>query len=173
MEVEIKAIVEDLKAMEEKLRIMGAKFLREVVEEDEYFNHPCRDFAQTDEAVRIRNDGTLTYKGPKVDKDTKSREEVNVEIGSMVDARRLLVSLGFRPVAKVLKRRKYYKIDTLTISLDHLPELGDFVEVECIGEYEPCKERVMSMAKELKLRKFIRKSYLEIVLANKNQSGTT
>ena len=164
MEVEIKARVEDLKAVEEKLRSMGAKFLREVKEEDEYFNHPCRDFAHTDEALRIRNDGTLTYKGPKVDRDTKSREEVNVKIGSMGDARNLLISLGFRPVAKVVKRRMYYKIDALTISLDHVSGLGDFVEVECMGEYEPCKERVMAMAKELELKEFIRESYLEMLL---------
>jgi len=167
MEVEIKAKIENKNEFEEKLTSMGAEFIREVVEEDEYFNHPCRDFAATDEALRIRNDGTLTYKGPRVDKDTKSREELNLKIGNMNEARALLISLGFRPVAKVIKRRKYYKIDNITISLDNVPELGDFVEVECIGDYEPCRENVLDMAKKLGLEEFIRKSYLELVLEAK------
>jgi len=167
MEVEIKAKIENRDEFEEKLTSMGAEFIREVVEEDEYFNHPCRDFAATDEALRIRNDGTLTYKGPRVDKDTKSREELNLKIGNMNEARALLISLGFKPVAKVIKRRRYYKIDNITISLDNVPELGDFVEVECIGDYEPCREEVLDMAKKLGLEEFIRKSYLELLLEAK------
>ncbi len=164
MEVEIKVKIDDLEDFEREIVQRGAKYIREVKEEDEYFNHPCRDFAQTDEAVRIRNDGTLTYKGPKVDRETKSREEINLKIGSMEDARKLLISLGFRPVARVVKKRKYYKIGNLTLCLDHVHKLGDFVEVECIGEYEPCKEKVKAMAKELELGNFIRKSYLELLL---------
>ena len=167
MEVEIKAKIKNRNEFEEKLTSMGAEFIREVVEEDEYFNHPCRDFAATDEALRIRNDGTLTYKGPRVDKDTKSREELNLKIGNMNEARALLISLGFKPVAKVIKRRRYYKIDNITISLDNVPELGDFVEVECIGDYEPCREKVLDMAKKLGIEEFIRKSYLELLLEAK------
>ncbi len=162
MEVEIKAKIENKNEFERKLK--GAEFIKEVVEEDEYFNHPCRDFASTDEALRIRNDYTLTYKGPRVDKDTKSREEINLKIDDLDKARNLLISLGFKPVAKVVKRRRYYKMGEINISVDNLPELGDFVEVECIGEYEPCKEKVMEFAKELGLGDFIRKSYLELVL---------
>ena len=164
MEVEIKAKIENKNEFEKKLKSMGAKFIREVVEEDEYFNHPCLDFASTDEALRIRNDYTLTYKGPKVDEDTKSREEINLKIDNLDKSRKLLISLGFKSVAKVVKKRRYYNIGNLNISVDNLPELGDFVEVECIGEYKPCKEKVMQMAKELRLRDFIRKSYLELVL---------
>ncbi len=164
MEVEIKAKIKNRDEIERKLKDIGAEFIKEVGEKDEYFNHPCRNFASTDEALRIRNDYTLTYKGPKVDKDTKSREEINLKIENLKDARKLLISLGFKSVAKVVKRRRYYKMGEINISVDNLPELGDFVEVECIGEYEPCKKKVMEFAKELGLKDFIRKSYLELVL---------
>ncbi len=164
MEVEIKARVENREEFEKKLKNLNAEFVREIIEEDEYFNHPCRDFAQTDEALRIRNDYTMTYKGPRVDRDTKSREEINLKIDDLNKARNLLLSLGFKPVAKVVKRRRYYKVGELNIAVDILPEIGDFVEVECIGGYEPCREKVMELAKELGLRDFIRKSYLELVL---------
>ena len=50
---------------------------------DHYFNAPDRDFAQTDEAFRLRRIGTgelLTYKGPKRDADTKTRTEVELRL---------------------------------------------------------------------------------------------
>ncbi|NPA74657.1 MAG: class IV adenylate cyclase [Euryarchaeota archaeon] len=166
MEVEIKARIPE--NFEERLRELNAEFLREVVEEDIYFNHPCRDFASTDEALRIRNDYTLTYKGPKVDKDTKSREEINLKIENIEDAAALLEKLGFRKVATVRKTRRYYSLDSLTICVDNVEKLGRFVEVECIGEYEPCREKVMELAHRLGLKNFERRSYLELVL----QTGT-
>ncbi len=164
MEVEIKAKIDNSGEFEKRLNYLGARFLREVVEEDLYFNHPCRDYAQTDEALRIRNDGTLTYKGPKVDRDTKSREEINLRIGAVHEARSLLEKLGFRFVARVRKRRKYYSLGEVTICVDDVEDLGNFVEIECIGEYDPCRDRVLSLAKQLEIERFITKSYLEMLL---------
>jgi len=168
VEVEIKSKVEDLSKVEKKLLGLGAHFLKEMKEEDEYFNHPCRDFAQTDEALRIRNDGTLTYKGPKVDTDTKSREEINVKIEDMDGMRKLLIFLGFKPVAKVVKRRKYYKLEEVIVTVDDVEGIGTFVEVECIGDYEYCKKKVLQLADLLELKEFIRKSYLEMLLESKD-----
>ena len=171
MEVEIKSKVEDLSKVEKKLLGLGAHFLKEMKEEDEYFNHPCRDFAQTDEALRIRNDGTLTYKGPKVDKDTKSREEINVEIGDRNSMRKLLISLGFLPVEKVNKKRKYYRLGEIIVTLDEVEDLGSFIEVECIGEYESCRKKVLQLADLLGLKEFIRESYLEMLLEKSLKEG--
>ena len=44
---------------------------------------PCRDFAQTDEALRIRTVGDtsfVTYKGPKLDATTKTRRELELPL---------------------------------------------------------------------------------------------
>ena len=164
MEVEIKVPVRNLGAIEEKIREMGASFLREVKEIDTYYNHPCRDFSVTDEAIRIRNDGTLTYKGPKVDKMTKSREEINLKIEDIKEGDKILRVLGFKPVMKVTKIRKYYKLGEITISLDDVEALGKFVEIECIGEYKYCREKVLHLAQQLNLKKFERRSYLEMLL---------
>ncbi len=52
---------------------------------DTYLAHPGRDFAVTDEAFRIRSmgdDNRLTYKGPLVDRETKTRQEVEVPFES-------------------------------------------------------------------------------------------
>ena len=52
-----------------RLRELGAREHAEIQQSDRYFNHPVRDFAVTDEALRIRSVGDqnwLTWKGPKV-----------------------------------------------------------------------------------------------------------
>ncbi len=173
MEVEVKVRIDSPAEMEKSIVDMGAYFLKEVVEEDTYFSHPCRDFSTTDEALRIRNGSSLTYKGPKVDMDTKSREEHIVHFDSEMEMRGILSALGFREVARVRKRRRYYRIGDVTISLDTVDHLGHFVEVECIGEYGECREKVMEVCEKLHLKEFIRKSYLELLLEKENQRGTT
>ncbi len=164
MEVEIKARVENPEELKKTLELIGAKIVKEKYEKDMYFSHPCRDFSETDEALRIRNDFTLTYKGPKVDEDTKSREEHYITVSDIEKTRLILEKLGFREVAVVEKVRKYYQYGDLTICLDDVKGLGTFVEIECMGEYSECKRAVLEFAEKLKIKNFIRKSYLEMLL---------
>ncbi len=170
MEVEIKYRIENPENFENRIAVIGGTFVKEVIEEDLYFNHPCRDFSKTDEALRIRNDGTLTYKGPRVDSQTKSREEINVKIEDLKKMREILEKLGFIFVAKVVKKRKYFHIEKVTVTIDNVKDLGKFVEVECIGDYEPCKEEVFKVKNALGLKNSVKKTYLEMLLA---QSGST
>ena len=166
MEVEIKARIDSEREFIDKIEHMGAVFLREEIEVDVYYNHPCRNFGETDEALRIRNDNSLTYKGKKVGMDTKSREEFIVHFDNLEEMNKILKALGFREVATVKKRRKYYKLGELNICVDSVDSLGEFTEVECIGDYEDCRKKVLDTAKKLGLRKMERKSYLELVLGN-------
>ncbi len=112
-EIEQKFAIADRTALEERLRSLGAKELGQVEQADQYFNHPARDFAQTDEALRIRRVGRasfVTYKGPKLDQTTKSRRELELPLGSdettAAQFAEMLVALGFRPVAEVRKSRE-------------------------------------------------------------------
>ncbi len=167
MEVEIKARVEEPQKIESLLLDMGAEYIGMVEEEDIYFAHPSRDFARTDEALRIRNNRVLTYKGPKVDLDTKSREEIEVYVSDGRGMIEILKKLGFKPVQKVYKVRKNYRLGEVLVSLDYLPELGNFVEVECIGEYQDSRGKVIHVASQLGLKDFIRESYLEMLMKNR------
>ena len=70
-EVEQKFEVLKVDVLEQALLAMGAVIEDPVVQVDRYFTHPSRDFANTDEAFRIRSEGDenfITYKGPKVSK---------------------------------------------------------------------------------------------------------
>ena len=101
LEVEIKTKVR-LKEIKEKLLKLGVKFIKEEEQRDTYFSHPSRDFRKTDEALRVRriNDKYfLTYKGEKVDSETKTRKEIEVETEEgILD---ILKELGFLIKGKV------------------------------------------------------------------------
>ena len=84
-EVEQKFPVGDLAGVEARLSALGAAVSEPREEVDLYFAHPARDFAATDEALRIRRVGEsncITYKGPKIDRTTKTRREIELAIPS-------------------------------------------------------------------------------------------
>lgn len=128
LEVELKAPCE---GVEEKVRTLGARFMKSEAQEDTYFSHPARDFRRTDEALRVRNVKgrlTLTYKGPKTSADMKTREEIEFKVPK--DAYALLEQLGFRKAFTIKKRRRTYRLGGLTICCDRVVGLGEYVEVE-------------------------------------------
>ncbi|WP_457548521.1 class IV adenylate cyclase [Archaeoglobus sp.] len=167
MEVEVKFRLEG----NVKRRIEDvAEFVCEVRERDFYFNHPCRDFLKTDEALRVRKSERvfLTYKGPKIDKETKTREEIEVEIGDFDKALEIMKKLGFRLVAEVIKVRRIYRIGDATICVDNVKDLGEFVEIEVKSEnVEKAKREIFKIADKFGLKNPITKSYLEMLLENK------
>jgi len=177
-EVEQKFPVDDLAVVETGLRARGAEIGPPVVEVDRYFNHPARDFAQTDEAVRIRRKGDqyrITYKGPKIDATTKTRREIELPLtggeGTVEAWSELLAALGFRRVGEVRKTRRRADVmhegRTVEATLDQVDLLGDFVELELIAEeddLDAARACLASLAESLELKRSERRSYLELLL---------
>ena len=177
-EVEQKFPVQEHSQLEAKLTAMGAQFGDTIVQVDRYFAHPARDFASTDEALRIRQVGTncrVTYKGPKLDAATKTRQELELPLGDGSDVASqwtaLLQALGFVPVMEVSKRRRngqlIWQDSNIEIALDHLERLGSFVELELAVEadqVESAKSKILSLADELGLAGAERRSYLELLM---------
>ncbi len=82
----------------ETLSFMGIRWKKKVVEIDTYFQHPSRDFVQTDEALRIRRhliffgeetgtnperveaESLITFKGPRLDPTAKIRKELELPL---------------------------------------------------------------------------------------------
>ncbi len=167
LEIELKARLRDPARFKAALLRAGAKHIEDVAQEDIYFAHPARNFAVTDEALRLRRQGSkisLTYKGPKLEAITKTREEFNIEVSSIKDAREVLKRLGFAEVQRVRKRRTVYKLRGFMVMLDRVAGLGHYVEVEKPGKkYDP-KELINFLksmgvgAKDLE-----RRSYLELL----------
>jgi len=176
-EVEVK-VAADLNAVAERLEELGAERTGEVVQVDTYYDAPHRDFAETDEALRVRREtedgdteARITYKGPLVESESKTREEheTPVEDGETADA--VFENLGFEPAATVEKDRRFYRWDGYTVTLDDVSGVGEFVEVETETDeagVEAAREGAFEVLQELGLDPDdqTRTSYLGLLLGD-------
>lgn len=138
LEVETKIRVGEVEAVRRRLAALGAGLEPARVQTDLFFQHPQRDFAATDEALRLRSEEgvlELTYKGPRHESDAKVRDEVNVPVAA--DPTPLLEALGFRKAAVLRKERASTRVDECRVELDHVAGLGWFLEVEALGDDAP------------------------------------
>jgi adenylate cyclase, class 2 len=178
LEIEVKFPVTDFGVVRERLSSSKARSDAPIQEADHYFNAPDRDFARTDEALRVRRIGSsnrATYKGPRQPGQAKTRTEIEVGLaeGSQAadDFCRLLTQLGYRPVAVVQKERTVYHLQqggfNLEVCLDTVVDVGRFVEVEILAPPEAldaARQVLGEVAAELQLRDSERRSYLEMLL---------
>jgi adenylate cyclase class 2 len=183
-EVERKYWIEDERAIVQGVAALGGSFGPPEFQSDTYYAHPARDFAATDEALRIRRVGPvanftvakITYKGPKIDSGSKTRREIEIELSGGVEGARqhadLLEALGFRPVAEVTKHRRTATLawqgHSVEIALDTVQPLGVFVELETSADdsgLTAAQQSLCSLAERLSLHRDERRSYLELLLA--------
>jgi adenylate cyclase class 2 len=177
-EVERKYRLADPEAFLIRLAVLGAAPGESKLQEDCYFAHPVRDFAVTDEALRLRREGEanrITYKGPKLEADSKTRRELELPLAggaaALADFGQLLEALGFRPVATVRKHRRTARLGwegrDVEISLDEVDGVGTFVELELTADEadRPSAEQCLrTLAAKFQLAESERRSYLELLL---------
>lgn len=152
-----------------RIKALGAVLVGTEHHRDIYFNSPVRDFKGSDEALRIRikDEGArLTYKGPKLDSETKSRKELTIKIDDPEAMTQILLSLGFVPSGEVIKSRTKYALDDIIFAMDDVSGLGSFIEIEIAGgdDWLEKKRLLQDLMIKLGLGESIRKSYLELLL---------
>lgn len=181
VEVEQKYPLAEAGAIERRLSELGAQFGLAKTQSDRYFNHPAHDFAQTDEALRIRSEGEanfITYKGPRFDHASKTRQEMELPLATgpkqAEQFAELLMALKFCEVATVTKSRREAVISwqgsDLHVMLDQVEGLGMFLELEIVAaesEVPAAQARLQSLADALGLDRSERRSYLELLLEAK------
>lgn len=177
LEIEIKAYCDDLEQVVQEVKKLGGKYLKTQNESDIYFNHPLKDFKITDEALRIRtiNDKSiLTYKGPKVSKQSKARIEEETELLDKNQMMIILKQLGYQIGGKVEKKRDYYLLSGIEICCDEIMELGSFIELEKKGnDIKKIETDLYKLAEKLNLNKFERRSYLELKMEKAQKTNQT
>jgi adenylate cyclase, class 2 len=175
MEIEVKAPLPDADRVRKRVTDLGGRDFGTSIQVDEYFAHPSRDFAITDEALRLRTENDLTvvtYKGPKLDRETKTREEFEVSVANRATMASILERLGFKTVIKISKRRQVYGLRGVTVCFDSVKGLGDFIELEVDSDdVEAGKRAIFTLMKEIGVSGNERRSYLELLL-EKDSSGT-
>jgi len=182
----MKFSVADPLALEQRLEFLGAQWKEPIDQVDRYFNHPCRDFARTDEALRLRQDGdglVITWKGPRIDATTKTRREIELPLflepakagdaasSTIAEWTELLEAIGFRPVATVAKRRRpalvHWQGMEVDVALDSVAGVGEYLELELQAseaEVPQARACLESLAHEIGCENPERRSYLELLL---------
>lgn len=157
-EIEVKLPLKNLKETLKLLTDQGFHETAEIREEDIYFNSIYHDVKKRDEALRIRTSTDcrsgisktqINFKGPKLDKVSMSRMELETEVSDTEVLKNILIHLDFSPVASVIKLRKYLKCGRFTACLDQVEGLGDFLELEVIAEQESEREEILSRMEDL------------------------
>ncbi len=186
-EVEVKVPISDIGFIEKGLERLSAIKTNTETQIDVYLNHPCRSFGTTDEALRLRRRVNIsledqdeidishpllemTYKGPKIDTTTKTRVELSLGIDDIDIARDLLVNLGFEEVAVISKKRIFYHINEIVVSIDDVEKVGIFLELERVvyskDQIPEARNDIFHLLEELGVDPSIstRTSYLELFL---------
>lgn len=169
--------------LRERLEALNAGSAGRVRQVDTYYDHPTRSFADTDEALRIRRETAesadeseddeagdrtrVTYKGPLLEAESKTRAELETGVADGETLASILGKLGFEAAATVEKDRERFRYDGYTVTLDTVSGLGEFVEVETEAEtIEPAREGAVDVLEQLGLDPDaqIRRSYLGLLL---------
>jgi adenylate cyclase class 2 len=132
-EVEIKFALDDLRAIERKLR--GLRFRRETPRTREFntlYDLPGAVLRQRGELLRLRKYGDawkLTHKGPGRAGRHKSRVETETEVETGERMQGILAALGFAPSFHYEKFRIEWSDGTGHVVLDETP-IGNYGEIE-------------------------------------------
>ncbi len=179
IEVEIKFRVPH-EALVDRLIAEGQLvFADPIVQRDIYWNHPQRNFRETDESLRIRSSGDqniLTYKAPRLDTLTRTRPEIEIPFlaggESLEKMRSVLLALGFRIIDSVEKTRRtavfFWEETEIEVALDQLPSLGTFLEIEALAEenqWQIARDLIVRLAEHWQIRDLREpRSYLRMLL---------
>ncbi len=154
-EIEAKYEAASLDEVEAKLSSLGAEPAGEVTETDTFFDTPAGDLSRGDRGLRLRSSradrgeprGSLTYKGPRQHSGgSKQREEIESTVGDIDAMGELLRACGLISKVTIQKRRRRWRLHDCEVSLDELPLLGTFVEIE-----GPSPEAIEAVSRELEL----------------------
>jgi len=161
--------------VEQKYRIKNpAVFRRELKKNGAKKRHAGKEFNElydlgdmllkNGRVLRLRHygaeEGILTYKG----KREKGRHKKRLEIETPVDqkkVRTILKLLGYTLKAVYNKYREEYSLGRAVVTLDHMPKLGWFAEIEAPSRLIAKTEKLLLLGPEDKEEK----SYVEMQMS--------
>lgn len=139
VEIEAKLKVDSHEEIRRRLRGASAERVGCVLETNAIFDDTERSLLESGRGLRVRRfdaiDGparpaTLTYKGPKLPGELKTREEIELTVSDADGAASLLTALGYVRAVGFQKRRETWTLGDCHVELDELPYLGCYIEVE-------------------------------------------
>ena len=152
IETELKFRVHDFGPVRQRLKKLGAKRVAQYKEENTLFHtHPGHTLR-----LRKKNGcGILTVKGLKLPGRAKRRPELETLV-LYKPLLKVLSLLGIRIIYQ--KKREDWKYKSALISLDTLPKIGKWVEIEARSE-----STIQNIAKKLRIGRGTKESYPKLL----------
>jgi len=141
IEIEIQVNIEKSEPLLKFLKENG-KFKKEVRQIDDYFSPAYDDFLThrpVAKWLRLRNAGKdffINYKNWYFTPEDKSHycDEFETKVEDLNKAKKILEALNFKIITTVDKTRKIWEYENYEVAIDTVVGLGDFVEIEYIGQ---------------------------------------
>ena len=181
IEVEIKAKIANKAKMMEKLEEQKAIKINTVKQTDYiYLKREVIGFEITegDPVIRIRKENDRIFFTLK----KKAKDNIsNIELETIVDDEKvwsqILVEMGYKEVVCVKKHRTNYIVEDITVCMDEVEKLGDFIEIEQMVEQEELEQEARKKIEELCSILEIKKEEIEnkkydVLVYEKNQKRT-
>lgn len=148
-EIEIQINLEHSKPLLEFLK-KNAEFKKQTHQIDKYFTPAHRNFIETRPAkewLRLRNADdkySINYKNWHHDENGKSHhcDEYESNIENLDSLEKIFNALNIKPLITVDKLRKIWHYKNYEISIDTVKGLGDFVEIEYLGNENKNPEQI-------------------------------
>ena len=165
-EIELKFPLENPSKIRKQLIDLGFISQGRVFEFNLVFDTPRNTLAKSGCLLRLRRDKTvkLTYKEPPPQESAlnhrfKVKTETELEVSDFDSMRHILHRLGFTRERIYEKYREHLmRDDGVSAEIDHLPYLGDFLELEAIPE----KIEEVAVALGLDPARGLRENYFQL-----------
>ncbi len=160
-EIEIKFKLENPEAVRRNLLELGGNYEGTVHEENYIYDFPDLRLKKEKKLLRLRKENDkayLTFKSSLSDEEFKITEEFETEVSNFSQTDKILQALGFHVVWIYKKEKENWSLFGTKISIDKLPYLGWWMEIE--GEKNSIKNVVRSLGFDL--AQGVTKTYREI-----------
>jgi len=171
MEIEIRAkVLKPVQLIKQLKNNSGVIFSGEKKEKDIYFKH--RSDKERKLVIRIRRTKSgdiLTFKAKSKGEDT-AWPDVDMPLSDAKTLESILRDSDYEEVVSITKERITFRHDNLEINVDHIKELGWFIEVEARGKASERKKREKQLSDFLVgigigTNDIIRQGYVPLALA--------
>lgn len=176
MEIEIRAKIGKPKEITSLLKKdKETVFVGEKMEKDIYFKHSTDTERKL--VIRIRktkNGDILTFKAKSTGDDT-AWPDVDLPLNDAKSLEKILRGSNYVEVVTITKKRATYNKKEFEINVDHIKELGWFIEIEGRGTQKQRKQIEKELNETLRLfginqTDIVRQGYVPLALAKKSNT---
>ncbi len=176
LEIEIKLAVKDRKKLYDLINFCESESTRaskQIKQKDEYFDTPENLLREKDLTVRLRTVDDkikVAIKSPRIYIDDKIHKRVEIEL-SVTDESEIRAQLKNHSLVQktiIEKKRQVFWFDNTAVSIDELPFIGTFVEIEAHSS-----DRIRNILEIFHLSEdnAVRENYTELLEAHFSRIG--